>query len=1219
MARHKRRTSLALLLLGAMAFGAMAGSGCAISRGDRSTVRPLALDKKQFQGEWYYQKTVIDAPYETPGFIFKGATGEGFKLRWEITENYLFAYTVQPNIRNADSSVAPIMAWPIAGHFTVRYGINYATGEPSNVIAEDYVDKPWYQRPHFRVVWERQAITDFTDSFWIYRMLGYSSAMKEMTTNVRPEEVKMEKTYMDVVTEDVISPALYGIFSLWGQGLHLSSFRIRYRHSFRQVTKSTYTPQVMTDGQFEKFGFFRTGIIQYHTDRGLSDWSYQYYANRHNVATQAELDAYKANNTPEDQRKPSQIVYYMSPDIPQNMEGFAQQIMDEWNIAFKRALGRTDPNDRVVVLRANDHGLPKGQHREIGDIRYKFFYWVTEPISFGLLGYGPAFADPDTGEIISCAAYVYGGAVKQVANRFLLLYDMVRGAYSDEDLRNGKDYLDIVNNLNPDGSKRQPLTVQGGQEIMAPAFQGLDLDQAHRFMASPTFRERTEKLRNLDRAQIQARLMRLDNQPSLRWAMIPEELLRASFPNANALDLQQMPNEHVEQMLSSYMNPANFGRLSMMQKLFEEEKLLNKHNIYMASYVDPAMTKFVKAVEQEKLSREELILKLERYVFYGTEAHEIGHTLGLRHNFEATADEPNFFKDYNELKAKQGENVPGNDGDNRHRWFYMYSSIMDYHGERYGDVVGIGKYDQAAIMYGYGSKFEISDEDLNTSRGNLAGYLNDIEQKVKAAKDGIYKDMFSEIRITRNELTAVADPAHDMSFWKGQKTVEGQDVAPLKLVDAQQVLFEAKGVPVKGGDPVSIIRLTADDLSDRDMLMKVYSMFGIRSPGSLPTSDGTPYILLEALPLRRHYYRFCSDELVGQSPYCNRFDSGSNPIEIVDNMIRKYDGNYPLSNWNRGRRFWRLGGWYLGARISQFRVVSDFFQNWIFRTINESDFQGSPEYFNQLAAIQRGLSFINRVISTPEPGRHVLDAQNKIYVPSADPNKTNTLDIPVGVGRYFYSKLQQDDQGLGMYRFDRIGTMYDKYIALLTLAIRDWGLNVNRLDFFFVNFSDYFSKDDVNSIYAGAISGQFEKKYAMTTGENTIAPNWHPLLQYFGMYIAMAELNSGLFGNSYTHYMTIGVVGNGSAWTPPAGADTIQFTNAAGTRTYFAVQTNDKKSISYKLVTRGKDLAEKIKVLRAAQPTSAVIQAELQEREAELRQLETVIIMMKRYVEVFYE
>ena len=1219
MTRQTRRVSVALLLLGAMALGALTGSGCAMSRGDRSTVQPLALDKKQFEGEWYYQKTVIDAPFEVPGFVFRGATSNGYKMRWEITERFLFAYTVQPNVRNTDSGVAPIMAWPIVSHFTVRYGINYATGEPSNVIVEDMMDKPWYQRPHFRVVWERQAITDFSDFFWIYQLFGYSSMLKEMSSNVRPEEVQIQNNYMDIVTEDVLSPSLGGIFALWGQGLHLSSFRIRNRSSFRKVTPSNYTPLPMTDGNFENFGFFRTAIINYNVDRGLADWSYQYYTNRHNVASQAELDRYAAENTPEDKRKPKHVIYYLSPNFPKDMEGLAYQIMDEWDLAFKRALGRVSQGDRVVLLRPNDYELPKGQRREMGDIRYNMFYWVNEPISFGLLGYGPSFADPDTGEIISCSAYVYGGAVKQVANRFLLLYDMVRGAYTEEDLRNGKDYLDIVNNLNPDGSQRRPLTLTGaGLPIMPPAFEGLNLQKAHSFVQSPLFGERIQRLRTLDRAQIQARLARLDDHPSLRWAMMPEEVMKTNFPNADIAQLQKSPDEHVQKMLNSYLNPANIGRLSALRQIEEETQILSKHNMYLESYVDPAMTKFIQAVEREGLPREQLIKRLEGYVFYGTQAHEVGHTLGLRHNFEASADETNYFKEYNDLKAKQGENVPGDDKDPRHRWFYMYSSIMDYHGERYGDTVGLGKYDQAAIMYGYGERVEISDEGLATSQANLSGYFDQIEAKVKAAKDTTYKDIFKEIRVTRNNLTAVTDTTHDLSYWKGQKDLNGNAVPPMKIMEMSQVLFEAKGVKDDNSE-VTVLRITANDMADRDVLMKVHSQFGVNPPGAIPTSDGIPYLIPEEMPLKRHRYRFCSDELVGQSPYCNRFDSGSNPMEIVDNMIRRYDGNYPLTNWNRGRRFYRLSGGYLGLRISQFRVVSDFFQNWIFRVVNENNFQGSPEYFNQLAAIQRGLSFINRVLATPEPGRHAFDADKKYYAPSADPNRTDALDIPVGVGRYFYSKLQQDEMGLGTYRFERIGTLFDKYIAMMTLAIRDWGLNVNRLDFFFVNFSDFFSQDDVYDIFTNAISGVFDDKFTMTYEKKQLAPNWHPLLQYEGMFMAMALINSGLFGNSFTHYMTVGYVGSGSGWTAPPGSQSITFTNAAGTRMYYAVQTSDGRSIAWKLVERGKTLSEKIRELRGAQPTSAVIQAELQEKEAELRQLETVIVMMGRYVNVFYE
>lgn len=64
----------------------------------------------------------------------------------------------------------------------------------------------------------------------------------------------------------------------------------------------------------------------------------------------------------------------------------------------------------------------------------------------------------------------------------------------------------------------------------------------------------------------------------------------------------------------------------------------------------------------------------------------------------------------------------------------------------------------------------------------------------------------------------------------------------MKIMDASQVLFEAKGIPAKGGEPVSILRLTIDDVSDRDELMKVHGLLGVRPPGSLPTSDGIPHL-----------------------------------------------------------------------------------------------------------------------------------------------------------------------------------------------------------------------------------------------------------------------------------------------------------------------------------------------------------------------------------------
>ncbi len=1192
MMLNRRTASFALLLLGAVAFGALAGSGCAVHRGDRNTVRPLALDKKQFQGDWYYLKTIIKAPYDSVG-MFPGSQAGMVKIRWEITERFLYAFTTQPSVRNADSTVVPVAAWPILGHFTIRYRISYATGQPSNVVGEDYLDKPWYQRPNFRVAWERSVITDFTGSSWYYSMFGYF--VREMPTNVRPEEVQIHPEFMDFVNEEVVSPGIGPLIGKLNRGLPVSAFRIRFRHSFKKVPDAkdiTYTKHGMNDDQFAKFGYFRTGIINYNVDRGLVDWSYQYMANRHNVANADEIKA--------GSKKPKQIIYYLSKNFPKDMKKTAYLIAQDWNKAFQRALRR--PGEQIYVVRENDHGLPKGQSRNMGDVRYNFLYWVRPAISFGLLGYGPSFADYDTGEIVQASAYVYGATVLRVANRFMLLYDMVSGRYTDEDLRNGKDYLDIINNFS--GGTANPLVSTPKINIKKPSYQGFSIQKADAYVKSPSFFQRNKMLRSVNRAAIQSRLARLDAKPSLKWAMMPDETLRALFPRTSLEQLRKSQDEQVKAALNSYLNPGNLMRISSIRGVMKLNNMMSRRNMMLGSYVDPALSKFVQAHIKAKTPRSKLYTLMQQMILRGTEGHEIGHTLGLRHNFEASADEPNYFPQYAELKKAQGGNIPGNDNQVEHAWFYMYSSIMDYHGDVYGDTVGIGTYDHAAIMYAYGDILEADSSLLDASKTAVKTYLDKVAAAAKKLASTKYSGILKDIKVTRNALKT----------FEGAK-YQGSKKKSIQFI-ASQVLLKVEGTD-NNGKSRTILQLTADDLSGLQKLHQVFALTGVKPRTNTGAyGDGSLFLQPADPPLQRHFYRFCSDELVGQTPYCTRFDSGSNPRQMVENMIRRYDGNYPLRNWNRGRRYYRLSSGYFYRMISQFSIISLFYQNWIYRVINERGYQGSQDYFDQLAAVQRGLSFVNRVIQTPDPGRHILDKGTNAYVQSNADSK-DSIDVPVGVGRYFYSKLQEDELGLAQYRFERIGTMYDKYVALMALAIRDWGLAANSLNFFYVNFADYFSSDDVTDMFTSAISGVFDnKRYSMTVNDKILTPNWHPVLQYTSMSMAMSMLNNGFFGNTFTNYMTIGIQGSGRSWTAPKAGTVISFSNSANTRTYFAVQTEDGRSISYKLVARGKALAKRVKELRAL-PTSAVNQAELKTAESQLVWVETVLQMMKAYVNIF--
>ena len=76
--------------------------------------------------------------------------------------------------------------------------------------------------------------------------------------------------------------------------------------------------------------------------------------------------------------------------------------------------------------------------------------------------------------------------------------------------------------------------------------------------------------------------------------------------------------------------------------------------------------------------------------------HELGHAFGLRHNFKGSVDANNFYYDQNE----KGEIAQRS------------SSIMDYNGDIEHNLIKLGKYDIAAIRYGYSKvKSEIANFD----------------------------------------------------------------------------------------------------------------------------------------------------------------------------------------------------------------------------------------------------------------------------------------------------------------------------------------------------------------------------------------------------------------------------------------------------------------------------------------------------------------------------
>ncbi len=150
--------------------------------------------------------------------------------------------------------------------------------------------------------------------------------------------------------------------------------------------------------------------------------------------------------------------------------------------------------------------------------------------------------------------------------------------------------------------------------------------------------------------------------------------------------------------------------------------------------------------EGEKKKVTELVIP---HMYRTTFIHEFGHNLGLRHNFMGSADRNNFYniEDDNNILPNIF-NKSDNPDDFRPP---QYSSIMDYGYSDLNELPIFGKYDIAALRYGYARKFPLkknsnkglATEFIDIDKVSVLDKIRDIKFiKYKFCTDGdVYKDI----------------------------------------------------------------------------------------------------------------------------------------------------------------------------------------------------------------------------------------------------------------------------------------------------------------------------------------------------------------------------------------------------------------------------------------------------------------------------------------------
>ncbi|MEM7448808.1 MAG: hypothetical protein AAF355_11255 [Myxococcota bacterium] len=715
--------------------------------------------------------------------------------------------------------------------------------------------------------------------------------------------------------------------------------------------------------------------------------------------------------------------------------------------------------------------------QERGDMRFKFLSYVDQP-GTEFLGVATLRSDPVTGEIVAGDANISGPALDTLRTFALQMYDLMQGDVEDAEFRVGEDirsFLAATDRVQPPISPQIDFSVamHAGTQTDAATRDAIDQRMAAfvgraQSLEGPDGRSQTfqDRMQNLVGTDAEYRF--IDNLEMLTLAGVK------SVPSgATALDLNDALLEKVSPLRSDI-----YDRIAEQHEL---ETRLGKANVLMPNeFTDWAVLGFVE--DHADWPRARLEFGVNRLLYFYTQAHEMGHCLGLRHMFGGSADTQNYDDDYYHIHEAlpipnpsdyDSDGIAGLSAQEQQEFNAAYemrkrsreiagidvamnSSAMEYTAQWYQTTnSSIGYYDRAAIAFGYGDLVEVADNiggrpehsmtPVNTPRV-MARYYNGGEScaadvECPYSRDGVYA----------SELLA-----------------SNHDIGLIQTCVSSSVFGDVQGYCSNFDDDLEAI--TAENTSPR------------------------------WAPID---YRFCTDERVGTLGWCHRFDEGDSYREIVRNVAENVHRRYIFTHFRRYQADFSVNG-YIGTLLSRnYDIYTGIFQNLLARYVSDPSFAdetGAFGFYDQFMASADIVNEFARVLAEPRVGGYAYnqlsDRYERLY---SDPDDVRAeLQVPIGLGRYLYTVYQSGLTGID--RVERIGSINDKNIVLQLLSMRGLAPDYGRDVAFWTNYYDLFPAE-VQQIFRGIIQNE-PSAYAPRVSCESLEGNacTNPALVYMDFY-----------------------------------------------------------------------------------------------------------------------
>ncbi|MEN0063909.1 MAG: zinc-dependent metalloprotease [Myxococcota bacterium] len=856
--------------------------------------------------------------------------------------------------------------------------------------------------------------------------------------------------------------------------------------------------------------------------------------------------------------------------------------------------GLRDPDLQAFVFCPNNPSLPTDpavcntdhtgpEHRpdgvpdkvQLGDLRYSIAHVFTEPQLSSPFGYGPSAADPlgsvlpladgarlglGAGEIVSGTAFVYGHVLERVSHQVADLVQLLNGELDPTTFIDGEDVTAWVEAQRTGSATSLSQTASG--DGSGPAW-STDRVTARLNRISNGLAPQFASLHDLPRPTTPAEMQTFLAQASQVMQqsgsfgagqagahraldrLIESDLTEVMW-NAETIGLHGFdptavaPEELAEHRPLDLLDPDRVAEREA-GRVLAGQHAVDFHDD--AAFADSTLIGLAKDYQDRGLSYDEIVADVRRELFVEVMLHEVGHTLGLRHNFAASFDALNYRPEYWELRQLDGTVAPRHvdpespaelEGGIRQ---YQYSSVMDYHGSSATGWAGLGHYDEAAVKFGYAGLVEVFDQV--PARPAVDGIPNEVALIYWAAFND--SNLFPSPVLTRTS---------DNSF------------IPMHYTQLPDIVgdFEARvDVPIDWLAPV---------LSDTVSFSEGLAVN--RNEGGAPF--GAP-----AVP-----YRFCSDEFaVGVT--CARFDQGADPYESHQFLFERYANDYVLRNFARQRYGFGNTPAYVSRLHDRTFEPLRTWQRYYALFHGIFDVEGDPlaaDFFADdigfggwTAATDDSFRFLVQTVTRPEPGPHGLTERPdgvEMYTPLVG----GELNVELIDGAYYESEWDFSSGYHWFERQSRIGSYFDRMLALMTLT------NTASYNFigydtsidpraYAIGFQDLY-RDPLALVLGELMADEADRLAPIMTHTGLMYPDpldptlaWPPtnasvvqpaaywLVQYDAGLFGKALLSHG-YDRSFINRSRLFVEGTGDAVEPGPGQATVSFDDPVSGKTWVA-------------------------------------------------------------------